>query len=71
MANALPSMAVSEAEDAVRQQGGMIELVHMKNWREGAIRYRVKARGAVQVQLFHRTFVQALMGKMPFGRRSA
>lgn len=66
MANRLASMRMTEAEDAVRREGGIVDLVHLSGWLDGAIRYRRTVRGAIEVQLFHRSVLDALLGRMPF-----
>lgn len=64
--NSNPSLGMNEAEDAVKREGGIVDTVHMKDWRNGAIRYRRTVRGGMMVQDFHRTIMQALFGRVPF-----
>jgi hypothetical protein len=68
MANANPSLPLKEAQNAVERENGIVNIVHMKDWRNGAIRYQRKPRGAILIQDFHRSIIQAIMGKMPFAR---
>jgi hypothetical protein len=68
VANANPSLSLSEAQQAVERENGIVNIVHMKDWRNGAIRYQRKPRGAILVQEFHRSIIQAILGIMPFAK---
>lgn len=68
--NALPSMRIAEAEDAVKRESGIVSLVHLSDWRNGSIRYMRKVNGKIQIQAFHRSFLDAMFGRMPFRGRT-
>jgi hypothetical protein len=61
-----PSLRIAEAEDAVRRENGIVDTVHLRTWRDGAIRYRRTVRGGLMIQNFHRGFIDALFGRIPF-----